>query len=391
MILLLLEGTYPWYLGGVSEWVHQYLSEFSDYNFRILQVATDEYLKRDIQETLYDIPDNVRDFVRIPPPDLYEDWSKESFKWLESNRDKIQSVLNDINIIHVTNTGFAGWLGSVLSAEMNEPLVLTEHAIYWKEIELGAVALECGYKIPKQEIQKQRYVELFQKMAKEIYRKASVNISVSKCNTDKEYSLGVAYKAYIPNGVDNQFFTDKDRTATSEKLTIGWIGRCTNMKNPLRFFSLVDAFRNIPDTHVSFKMLLCDAGENKLKQQIIERSSKYPEVRIIWNQSTIDYIHDMDAVCITSYNESQPLVLFEAIANKSLPFGWTAGDANKEYGLFVNQDVAPFNLATQLTGLWHSKNKWTQKVNGYYESVKKNHTWNNVFSQYREIFQSIHN
>lgn len=385
----MLEGTYPWYRGGVSEWVHQYLRAFADYDFQILQIATDEYLQRDVRYSLYDIPDNVHEFIRIPPPDLSKDWNIESERWLEANRQNFQSLLNDIDMVHVTNTGFAGWLGSELADELDKPLILTEHAIYWKEIDMGAVALECGYRIPSQERQKQRYVQMFQHMARKIYSKADVTVSVSKHNTKPQYALGVVNKRYIPNGVDESFFYLDDCDTVKETLTIGWIGRCANMKNPLRFFSLVDAFRTVPQIPVSFKMMLSDAGEPKLKDEVINRAEKYSEVQMIWNQSAIGHIKDWDAVCLTSYNESQPLVLFEAIANKSLPVGWSAGDANSNFGIFVNQEASPLELVYEIMQIWKDRERWINTVNTHFDFVRKHHTWKNVFSEYREIFESL--
>ena len=46
-VLLIIEGTYPWYRGGVSEWVYQYLKALNNYDFHILQVATDEFQQLD--------------------------------------------------------------------------------------------------------------------------------------------------------------------------------------------------------------------------------------------------------------------------------------------------------------------------------------------------------
>ncbi|HKJ30874.1 MAG TPA: DUF3492 domain-containing protein [Balneolales bacterium] len=389
MVLLILEGTYPWYRGGVSEWVHHYLEAFPDYDFKILQVATDEYLDRDINDSLYNLPSNVQNFVRILPPDLDCDWTEESARWKLANEKTVESILKDVDTIHVTNTGFAGWLGSELAVETDIPLVLTEHAIYWKEIDMGAIALECGYKIPATKEQRQKYVEMFRHMAKVIYQRADVAVSVSECNTAKEYSLGVAEKKYIPNGVAEYFFSNRNVETKKLELTVGWIGRCAKMKNPMRFFSLVDAFREISKITVSFKMMLSDAGEEHLKQEVIVHSKHYPEVELIWNEPAKNHIGSLDALCITSYNESQPLVLFEAIASKALPVGWSAGDANSKFGLFVDQQTSADDLANEIMLLWSNKNQWKHKVDACYDFVKIHHTWHSVFGKYREIFETI--
>ncbi len=389
VVLLLLEGTYPWYRGGVSEWVAQYLDAFPDYQFKILQVATDEYLNRELNASLYEIPENVVSFVRIPPPDLSRDWREESIDWYHQNEPEIIPLLNNLHAIHVTNTGFAGWLGTTLSRELHVPAILTEHAIYWKEIDMGAVALECGYKIPSEIRQKQRFVEMFQSMAKEIYRNADRIISVSECNIGEQEKLGAQNSVHIPNGVSGAFFNTTSLDIERKALMIGWIGRCANMKNPLRFFTLIDAFREQDTFPVFFMMMLSDAGEKNLEAEVRHKAEEYPELKIIWNQPAIRHIKEMDAVCISSYNESQPLVLFEALANKSLPVGWKAGDANEKYGIFIEQESDAGILRDKISELWIYKKKWVDEVESHFLYLKTQHTWEVIFDRYRKIFEDI--
>lgn len=388
-ILLLLEGTYPWYRGGVSEWVAHYLDAFPDYRFKILQVATDEYLQRELNASLYEIPSNVEAFVRIPPPDLSKNWRKESVDWYLRNKSEISPLLNNLQAIHVTNTGFAGWLGTMLAGEIQAPAILTEHAIYWKEIDMGAVALECGYSIPAEISEQQRFVEMFRSMAKEIYGRAHRVISVSECNIPEQEKLGARHAVHIPNGVGNTFFQDKARDFNKRSLTIGWIGRCANMKNPLRFFRLIDAFRAQNTFPVTFLMMLSDAGEKGLEKSIRQKARQYSELRTVWNQPAINHIREMDAVCISSNNESQPLVLFEALASKSLPVGWKAGDANQKYGIFVDQNDTAGILRDKIQDLWNDKHQWQTEVETRFKYLQEHHTWDVVFSRYREIFESV--
>ncbi len=390
VVLLLLEGTYPWYRGGVSEWVARYLEAFPDYQFKILQVATDEYLNRELNASLYEIPDNVVSFVRIPPPDLSRDWREESVDWYHKNEPEIIPLLKNVHAIHVTNTGFAGWLGTVLSRELRVPSILTEHAIYWKEIDMGAIALECGYKIPSEISEKHRFVEMFRSMAKEIYRNADRIISVSECNIGEQEELGARNSVHIPNGVSEAFFNDSSLDADRKALTIGWIGRCANMKNPLRFFTLIDAFRKQESFPVSFVMMLSDAGEKNLEGDVRKKAEKYPELKIIWNQPAIRYINEMDALCISSYNESQPLVLFEALASKSLPVGWKAGDANEKYGIFIEQESEAGPLRDKISELWLDTRKWAEEVESRFQYLKTQHTWQIIFGRYRKIFEEMY-
>ncbi|MDZ7680239.1 MAG: DUF3492 domain-containing protein [Fodinibius sp.] len=206
-ILLLIEGTYPWYRGGVSEWVHQYLKFFDDVTFHILQVATDQYLNADIEEALYEVPDHVNSFLRISPPDLTKNWVQEAQHWKEQYLEKVRSAVKATDFIHIANTGFAGWLGKELSEEFQQPLILTEHALYWKEVDMGAAALECGYKVPERKQRQQQFVNMFRSTAEEIYQHSDVIISVSQCNIPEQKKLGAQNVRYVPNGIPERWLT----------------------------------------------------------------------------------------------------------------------------------------------------------------------------------------
>lgn len=383
-VLLIIEGTYPWYRGGVSEWVHQYIRNLGEIDFQILQVATDQYLKSDINQALYKLPDHITSFKRIPPPDLTKPWVEESDTWFENLDIDWSTLLERVSIVHIANTGFAGWLGMKLADLYRKPLVLTEHAIYWKEVAMGAVALECGYHIPEFESEKKSMTGMFKSLASNIYKNCDDIISVSRTNIPHQQALGAKSVRYIPNGVEKVWFEKKDNTG--EKLTIGWIGRCAEMKNPLKFFDLIDAFDECGISTVNFILMSCDANEPKLQLALEDKLMDYPHVEFIWNKASERYLSVMDALCITSHNESQPLVLFEAISKGVLPIGWEAGDVTDNFGLILPGDVPARQLVQQVKSLWSERAKWNKKVDGLQKKIKHSHTWDHIFDEYRLVF-----
>ena len=96
----------------------------------------------------------------------------------------------------------------------------------------------------------------------------------------------------------------------------------------------------------------------------------------------------MDALCITSHNESQPLVLFEALAKKVLPIGWEAGDVTGKFGLILPAGKPPADLADAFADLWSRADVWKTEVNRRFAMVKSTHTWQQVFGDYRSLFLS---
>lgn len=380
-VQLVIEGTYPWYRGGVSEWVYQYIKNRPDFNFSILQIATDTFISLEPEKALYPIPGNVKSFQRISPPELIKDWDQSLELWYSEQLIGLSGFRNK-DIIHVTNTGFAGWLGTKLSQEYNLPLVLTEHAVYWLEVEKGAVALECGYKIPDSGNQKTEIVSLFKKIAELVYKQADNIITVSECNIPLQQQLGASEIQYIPNGIPEAWITP---TKTSSDIPVfGWVGRCAEMKNPLHFFDLVDEFEK-RNFNCSFLMLLSDAGEKELEAIVRARAEMYDSVTMIWNKSAETYYPEMDMLLITSHNESQPLVMFEALSKKVLPVGRKVGDVTSKYGLTFSPETSNYQLCDQIIEFWRAEAKRERYIQERFELMRRDHTWEAIFSNYQSL------
>ncbi|MFY0684317.1 MAG: DUF3492 domain-containing protein [Balneola sp.] len=383
-VLLVIEGTYPWYRGGVSEWVYQYLKALSQYDFHILQVATDEFQQLDPHSALYPVTKNVKSFTRVPPPELSGNWNSSKISWFQSIIKEFPK--NSYSFIHVTNTGFAGWLGKKIAEVYFKPMILTEHALYWKEVEKGAVALECGYQIPNNFESKLEIVEIFKEIAVEVYKASEEVISVSRVNIPYQTEFGALSPKYIPNGIPKDLLEPKKNRGKNP--VIGWIGRCAEMKNPKLFFEVVSAFKN-SGMKPEFIMMLSDANEKGLEHEVKELADSFPEVEMIWNEKAHDYLYKLDMLCITSHNESQPLVMFEALSHKALPIGWQVGDLTSEFGFVVPKETSTQTLVDEIKLLWNDKDQFENIVEQKYELVSIDHTWEAIFSKYDELFQEV--
>ncbi|MFV1885535.1 MAG: DUF3492 domain-containing protein [Balneola sp.] len=380
-MLLVIEGTYPWYRGGVSEWIYQYIKNCTQFSFSILQIATDTFISLEPEQALYPLPDNIISFERIPPPELKTEWISSLSNWYNNHSDELDLDI-EVDLVHVTNTGFAGWLGTKIAESFNLPLVLTEHAVYWLEVEKGAVALECGYKIPESSDGKNSIVSLFKEIAREVYRKAEEVITVSECNIPLQNKLGAKDINYIPNGIPKAWINQEK--GCSDIPVIGWVGRCAEMKNPLQFFDFIDEFRKI-DFKCKFLMLLSDAGEKKLEERVKKRAERYPSLNMVWDQPSEAYYPKMDMLFITSHNESQPLVMFEALAKKVLPVGRQVGDLTNTYGLTFHPEISNSDLCKEVSQFWFNEEIRNEYLNKRFEKVQLHHTWEHIFLTYQEL------
>jgi len=386
-ILLVIEATYPWYRGGVSEWISQYLKAFPNYKFTVLQVVTDRFIHLKLSEALYQVPAHVENFLRVPAPVFSLNWDTDLKKWFSEYLDKLFIESKNFDFVHVTNTGFAGWAGTEFSKKLDIPLILTEHALYWKEIELGTTALECGYKLPKTKEGQFRFSEIFKSIAREVYTQSKYVISVSKTNLPDQKKLGVKNPLYIPNGVERSAFLKNE--FQSSVLTVGWVGRCAKMKDPMKFLDLAELLYEYAQVDIRFKMILCNSNEKLLNERVNKRAKDLPFVEVIWNETAIKHMSKMHMLCLTSINESQPLILFEALAKKVLPVGWEVGDFTSEFGFVVSPDTTKQELVRKILSLWNDKETLKALTEKKYKEVKEKHNWTAIFDRYRTIIDSL--
>jgi len=132
-ICLLLEGTYPYATSGVSTWVHSLISGLPEFKFGLVHFSNSEK----IPAPKFILPKNLVLVENIP---------------LKIRKDSIHLVelldrIPEAKVYHALSTGFAGLIASRKKQTTNSPMILTEHGIYWHEIELGIDELECGFKI----------------------------------------------------------------------------------------------------------------------------------------------------------------------------------------------------------------------------------------------------
>lgn len=387
-VLLVIEGTYPWYRGGVSEWIYRYIKTCKEFNFSILQIATDPFFDLKPEDALYPFPENISEFTRIPPPNLIDNWNSSLTNWFSGHESKCENLIESTDLIHVTNTGFAGWLGLEISKTKKLPLILTEHAIYWLEVLKGAVALECGYKIPENTTSKDQVVTLFKEIAEKVYSKADEVITVSEVNISLQEQLGAKEVKYIPNGIPQSWILNSVKNR--EYPVIGWVGRCAEMKNPLQFFDFIEGFEKM-GFRIEFLMLLSDAGEHSLENEVKKRASEFDTVSLVWNQPSKQYYKKMDMLLITSHNESQPLVMFEALANRVLPIGRQVGDLTNKYGFTFSELDTINSICNEIIRFWNKEEMFSRYVEERHTFVKENHTWSTIFSEYELVLgKAVH-
>lgn len=310
-ICLILENTYPYVTGGVSNWVQMLISGLPEFDFSIANLYTGVEPK----QLKYEIPKNVKQINKI------------SIMADEKNSDLLRQVskVPQANIYHALSTGFAGLFGSEIKRQKKLPFILTEHGIYWHEVALGADELECGFKIIKTregEIVLGRtwasWLKTFKDFARETYLCADEITTVCRSNLKKQISLDAdANKcSVINNGVNQQNFLQKNEKIKPENpVKIGLVGRVTPIKDIETFIrACYNVKKEIP--RAQFYIIRPTDHDQAYFQKCLELRDKLNLTDLIFmgEMDTSQIYQQFDLIVLTSKSEGQPFVLIESMA-----------------------------------------------------------------------------
>ncbi|CUT01882.1 Glycosyltransferase involved in cell wall bisynthesis [Candidatus Kryptonium thompsonii] len=317
-VCLILEGTYPYVVGGVSKWTHALVKNLSEIEFSIVHLHSGE--ERKIK---FEVPENVKSIVEI---DI-----RNGFGFRFDFRDLID-VVPEAKVYHSLSTGFAGLLGLQVKSVKNKPLVLTEHGLYWKEIEFGVDEVECGFKIFKNLrekekvcVERRRYLEIFKEIAKKCYLGADVVTTVCRYNLEQQLSLisngknstdlNLKFRV-IENFVEPEFFGTVVRKVRSEKV-ISFIGRVVPIKDVKTF---IRAMPLILDGIGDVKFLIVgdlmqDPEYVDECFELVRELGLVGKVKFTGEANAVDYLKISDVLVLPSVSEGQPFVVLEAMAS----------------------------------------------------------------------------
>ncbi|MFN3134112.1 MAG: GT4 family glycosyltransferase PelF [Candidatus Kryptonium sp.] len=315
-VCLILEGTYPYVVGGVSKWTHALVNNLSNIEFSIVHLHSGQ--EREIK---FEVPKNVKSIVEIDVRNGL------GFKFDFS--DMIR-VVPEAKVYHSLSTGFAGLLGLQVKSVRDKPLVLTEHGLYWKEIEFGVDEVECGFKIFKDIkekekvcVERRRYLEIFKEIARRCYLEADVVTTVCKYNLEQQLDLISNEKKsesskfqVIENFVEPEFFGSIVGKVGNEKV-VSFIGRVVPIKDVKTFIRAMPLILKGID-NVKFLIvgdLMQDAEYVDECFELVKDLGLVEKVKFTGEANTADYLKISDVLVLPSVSEGQPFVVLEAMAS----------------------------------------------------------------------------
>lgn len=229
---------------------------------------------------------------------------------------------------HSISTGYAGFLGTILSNLTGRPLILTEHGIYTKErkIDLQSIFITEHRDLLSDAMDKgmkyydQMWLRYFEGLGRLIYCNSHRIISLYERNRQRQISDGAdaARTQVIPNGMKIEQFTAL-RNQRTEKIppVIGLLGRIVPIKDIKTF---IRAMRSIVSKlpHVEGWLIGPEEEDPAYVQEcksLVHNLGLEQNVRFLGFQKISDILPQLGLLVLTSISEAFPLVILEAYAS----------------------------------------------------------------------------
>ena len=375
-VCLILEGTYPYVVGGVSTWVHSLIAGLPDVEFALVHIRAENGPR----QPKFELPANLQEMV-------------------EMTVEAVTSRAGDWNppqaaVYHALSSGFAGLLGVELKRAFGKPLILTEHGIYWHEAALGAGEIECGFKVARD------WAGRFRGMARRIYQEADAVVTVCQANQTLQLAAGAPPEKcrVIPNGVELD--APRPRKPPDNAPRIGLVGRVAPLKDVATFISVCRILADELPGAEFFVIGPTDQDQEYYQECLELRRELGLDGRLSFT-GEVDvrpYYHTLDVMVLTSISEGQPLAMLEAMA-AGVPVvatdvggcAETLGAAGPEAAGLITPPHNPQATAKAIMELFCNEKLYTRTSAAGPERVRCFYSRGRFLTAYRDLYERVWN
>ncbi len=311
-VCLILEGTYPYIRGGVSQWVQQLVTGLPHLHFAIIHLRFGPPPPRSI----YERPPNVLQFLTVPVEEFH-DARPESRWWSE------HLTLPKAQVYHALSTGFAGVLGMQIKHATGRPLLLTEHGIYWHEVASGSDDLECGFRVVGDSgswlgltANREHWTETLRDLARQTYEAADAILTV--CQANQALQLDNCARAERCRVISNGVAVPPTSRLTSRSPTpphFGLVGRVVPIKDVHTFLRAAARVRaELPTARFSVIGPLDHDRAYAAECRSLAASLELPAGIFVGETDPFEYYCGLTALVLTSVSEGLPYAVLEAMS-----------------------------------------------------------------------------
>ncbi|WP_323001542.1 GT4 family glycosyltransferase PelF [Denitromonas sp.] len=326
---------------------------------------------------------------------------------------RIADQLIPARAYHSISTGYAGFLGALLTHATGRPLILTEHGIYTKERKIDLFQSEWisdnrnAFQRDPTELSyfRQLWIRFFEWMGRLSYDAAGPIISLYEANRARQIADGApaARTQVIPNGVAlDRLAPLRTQRRTDGPPVLCLIGRVVPIKDVKNFIRAMRSVRTRLPEAVGWIAGPLDEDPTYVAEcrNLIDSLGLGEAVRLLGMQRIDALLPKVRLVVLSSISEALPLVVLEAFA-AGVPCVSTDVGACRE--LIEGQDAAdralghagavvgianPQALADAALDLLASPARWQAASEAGVRRVEARYSDALMFQRYRAVYDA---
>ncbi|MBX2838483.1 MAG: GT4 family glycosyltransferase PelF [Gammaproteobacteria bacterium] len=321
------------------------------------------------------------------------------------------------DVYHSVSTGYAGFLGALLSQKSEKPYVVSEHGIYTKEREIDLAQVSW---IPEQmdpfrvglseemNYLRQVWIRFFQSLGRMTYASADRLFTLYEGNRQRQLEDGAPADklTIIPNGVDVPRYRRLRRTSDAAvPPVLALIGRVVpikDIKNFIRAMRIVSS--KVPNAQ---GWIIGPQDEDPAYTQecktLVESLDLGGVVKFLGFQNPDDIFPKIGLTVLTSVSEGQPLVVLEGYAAgiptittdvgscRELVLGLGAEDEKLGPAGAVVPIANPAAFATSAIDLLLDRTLWQESSKSAIARVEKYYDQADMIGRYRSVYMGAFN
>ena len=326
---------------------------------------------------------------------------------------KLAPTLPRAKLLHSPSTGYAGFLGALLSYDHKIPFILTEHGIYIRERKIDMLTASwIEYQKPSliQEYEeynyiKQIWVSFFEKIGKFCYARANPIISLFNSARKVQASFGadIEKTISIPNGVNVKKLSkciELRQDTTPHIVTL--IGRVVAIKDIKTFIRAIKTVsETIPDIE-GWVVGPYDEDKEYAEEcfDMVKTMELEKNIKFLGFKNITEILPRTGILTLTSISEGMPLVLLEGFAagvpcvttnvgscSELVHGGLNAEDLAIGQAGFVTSIANPAEMAERYLTLLNNEMLYKKFQRNAIKRVNKFYTQEEFFETYDKLYK----
>lgn len=386
------------------------LSEVLDKFFDLIENFPLNYFLYSDDSWEYIVNSYKKDFKYEPFLDFF--WSVRNMHIpLWNMFDELDSIA-DVKIIHTPSTGYAGFLGGLLKAKKNIPLILTEHGIYVRERKIDLLTsdlfevktgVNVGYEETSESL-KNLWNNFFIKIGKFSYDMSDKILSLYPAAKKVQILYGAQKEKcqVIPNGVNVDKLKKCISAREKKENIIGLIGRVVSIKDIKTFIKSIKLVSMKISDIQGWVVGPTDEDPEYFEEckNLVEILNLNNNIKFLGFQNVMDIFPKISINTLTSISEGMPLSILEGFAagvpavctNVGACEDLICGGLNKEdkeigYAGLIARVANPQDLSKKYIELLNNKNLWDNCQKNALKRVNKFYTQEIFIQNYKNIYK----